>query len=1112
MQPRVVALQRLEAAAALVGLLDGGAALLGGGVDLALQPRRLRREPHHLGLHRVALLVRLPQLGAERLGDGGGALRRVPLRGADHLLQHLVLALGDERILPQLRLRRRRHRLLGRRRLARLAQLGGEARRARLRLGALVAAAREVALEHLGALLAAAQLGLEPLDAVDGELLGAVELDHLLAQVVRLALRLRRARLGVHPLLLLALQRLLEAAPHVLHRGGLLGVDGRAALHLHLELAHVEVGRLGALVLRRHRRADRLHALRLPVLVGRLARLLRRHELRLERLDAPLGQRVLPRLLVARNAQRLGAARRLAHRALRLRLRPRLGVALRLVELGLQRAPLALLVGEPRRELLHLRARARHRRRALLALGLPQLSRLLRDTKPLPQRGAVRRDLVELGARGGVGGVGDLELCLAPAQLFLGLGGALRLPLHLVVQRLRRRLELGAARARLLLDRLLRLRQPPLQRLAVARRLLRHPRAHRVALARRLDRARLALRLRLAQPLLGLVELELQRALPLARRLPRRLGRLPLVERRRSHPLHRRGDVGRVDALHAHVDDGLRALRPHQRREALGRVDAAHRDGVDHDGVRVAAEALLEQLRQLRVAVRDVAAAPLRERRDHVAERRERPVDVDHLLHQARVLVGARRLGALRARQVDQVELRAQLARLRRQQRLEALVVRLAEGAAAAVAHAHPQAAAGTTAGTAAGTAAALAVAVVVARVPASHRPRAVAALVAALVALGPRLHDTRAVGAARRRPRRLLVLVLRRDARRHAHLLLHQQREDGVRARRRRVHLGRRRGARVAAARQQLLDVLGAVHLVLRQPLHEDAALRRAADLELGRRRALLRQHVVQRLVVHLQVRHRRPELARRAPLRGGRLQRGHPIEEEPAHARRQAGLIVRAHHRVRLARAGLAVGEARRVEALEELLDERRAARGEYADLVGLGAEGVVEREDVRVVVLPGEQAHRLVAHVHDRRLAGGPLGGAHRAAPQRHLDVALPEAAVAHHGVARTAWLAALPAARVTSRAHAHLIRALVGWALVPRPARGGRRLAAVAKVGRALAAPRVGRGADSSHGRRVVRHLLPVLAARSASRWLAQPAAVGRGRGRHGAALALRIAAR
>ena len=116
-------------------------------------------------------------------------------------------------------------------------------------------------------------------------------------------------------------------------------------------------------------------------------------------------------------------------------------------------------------------------------------------------------------------------------------------------------------------------------------------------------------------------------------------------------------DTVRDHVLHHCVADVPRALRVLQRVQCLGRVRLERRHACDHERVRVAAKAVLQQARELAVAVRDVRAAArgVAERRDHVAERVQARVDRDAL---ARAVAGrGRALEALGPREIDKVEL-----------------------------------------------------------------------------------------------------------------------------------------------------------------------------------------------------------------------------------------------------------------------------------------------------------------------------------------------------------------------------------------------------------------------------------------------------------------------
>jgi hypothetical protein len=82
---------------------------------------------------------------------------------------------------------------------------------------------------------------------------------------------------------------------------------------------------------------------------------------------------------------------------------------------------------------------------------------------------------------------------------------------------------------------------------------------------------------------------------------------------------------------HAHTHTHTHALSP-QRAERLVVVPVRRPHVCDHDGLGVAPQAVLQQARQLGVAVGHVAALAVDEGRDHVAEGGEGEVDLDALL------------------------------------------------------------------------------------------------------------------------------------------------------------------------------------------------------------------------------------------------------------------------------------------------------------------------------------------------------------------------------------------------------------------------------------------------------------------------------------------------
>ena len=103
----------------------------------------------------------------------------------------------------------------------------------------------------------------------------------------------------------------------------------------------------------------------------------------------------------------------------------------------------------------------------------------------------------------------------------------------------------------------------------------------------------------------------------------------------------------RFRELYTHARDLLCAVGVAEGAEGLLEVDVSGREGADHDGLCVAAQRILEDARQLRLAVRNQhvllrVVALLRQCRDDVAEHRERQVDGGALLESI-----ARRAGRL---------------------------------------------------------------------------------------------------------------------------------------------------------------------------------------------------------------------------------------------------------------------------------------------------------------------------------------------------------------------------------------------------------------------------------------------------------------------------------
>ena len=162
------------------------------------------------------------------------------------------------------------------------------------------------------------------------------------------------------------------------------------------------------------------------------------------------------------------------------------------------------------------------------------------------------------------------------------------------------------------------------------------------------------------------------------------------------------------------------------------------------------------------------------------------------------------------------------------------------------------------------------------------------------------------------------------------------REREDGVRARRRGVDRGGGDDAVLLRLCHQLLQLGRREDATLGEPLHVDAARLRPPQLELGA--ALRLEQVVEPLVVQLGVRDEdaRALVHRRA------------LEQLAPKPRDDAGLVGRAEHRVRLARARLAVREDGAVVPVEERLHRLRDERVVHRVLRLLRPERAVERED--------------------------------------------------------------------------------------------------------------------------------------------------------------------
>mmetsp|Transcript_17536 Transcript_17536/g.61645 ORF Transcript_17536/g.61645 Transcript_17536/m.61645 type:complete len:593 (+) Transcript_17536:271-2049(+) len=452
--------------------------------------------------------------------------------------------------------------------------------------------------------------------------------------------------------------------------------------------------------------------------------------------------------------------------------------------------------------------------------------------------------------------------------------------------------------------------------------------------------------------------------------------------------------VRRVLVHDRRVDDGLGALQVLQRRQRLLKVDGGRRHGRDHHRLAVAAQALLEQASEHRVAVRHERRAAAvrvgrRQRLDHRAQRAEAAVDGAGLLEP--VAAHARRVGALAARQVDEVD----LAHL------------LPHGARRAVGAALPEA-------------------------QREERVRAAGQLVHLR---GGR----RALLAADEE--QLLDVVEALDG--HVQQVLHVRAVRHVLA-----HAQRPRGGVEEVAHALVVDLaVGDVDAVL----HVHGAGVALALAVAGRARAVAvarRQLVLRRLLLRRALRARDAAAALRLVVVVGhdarqrpRLllapQRRHALEQRAADARDQPQLrlvepvhhAARAHHRVRLARARLPVGEDGAVEALPRVLQHARAQVVKDALLAGVIGRHIVvrvvrkvveERPLVRRQVVHGlaegrgvRERHRVGAHGHAVALARRLLrpcerphahGDAHRLVPSRRAAAAAgPTAAARARGVA-------------------------------------------------------------------------------------------------------------
>ena len=109
---------------------------------------------------------------------------------------------------------------------------------------------------------------------------------------------------------------------------------------------------------------------------------------------------------------------------------------------------------------------------------------------------------------------------------------------------------------------------------------------------------------------------------------------------------------GRVSVDLGHVLDERRLLRIAQRRDGLWPVILPRRDRGDHRRATVAAERVLEEVGELRVAVGYVAALPLGKGLDDARQVHERQVDLLALLEARPLRSRLRR--PLRAGEIDQ--------------------------------------------------------------------------------------------------------------------------------------------------------------------------------------------------------------------------------------------------------------------------------------------------------------------------------------------------------------------------------------------------------------------------------------------------------------------------
>ena len=147
---------------------------------------------------------------------------------------------------------------------------------------------------------------------------------------------------------------------------------------------------------------------------------------------------------------------------------------------------------------------------------------------------------------------------------------------------------------------------------------------------------------------------------------------------------------------------------------------------------------------------------------------------------------------------------------------------------------------------------------------------------------------------------------------------LLEREGEDGVGSGGCVVHLGAGGCTVQVSNLHETLDILVAAHRLIGQVLHVYTIALGFADLEVIGRSALGREEVLDVLVVDFEVGD--VNLVRYSTV----LLRVYSFKQASASSRDETRLIRRAHHRVRLAAAGLAVGEDARVVSVEVVIQE--------------------------------------------------------------------------------------------------------------------------------------------------------------------------------------------